>query len=251
MNEMLEISRKLKVASRITVLTGAGISTASGIKDFRSRGGYYDSKLPLERILSESYFNSNPRLFWEAYKSTFQLSDVESYEPNDGHKFLKVLEMAGKEVVILTQNVDGLHQKAGSSKVYEMHGTLFSATCSKCKRTYNLSYILNEETPRCQEDHFILKPDIVLFEGKVKHMEFAYNAVCESDVFLVVGSSLEVYPVSDFPSYIINAPNIASILINREPTKKDGLFQYVIHADINKTFKNIIEAAFKDYLNAQ
>lgn len=240
MNTLEAIAVKIVQAARITVLTGAGISTASGIPDFRSRGGLYDNGLPMEHILSRSYFNTNPREFWQYFRSTFELDKISSRLPNKGHLFLKELEDMGKEVTILTQNVDGLHRLAGNTHVIELHGSIFNAICSSCKKRYEMTDVLHENMPLCSTDGAVLKPGVVLFEEGVLHMGDAYAAVCETDLFIVMGSSLEVYPVNTLPSYTVNAKNITTILINREPTRMDSLFQYVWNGDINECINKLM-----------
>lgn len=234
-----QLAQVLNEANKITVLTGAGLSTASGIPDFRSRGGLYDNNLNVESILSESYYNTNPKMFWKYFKEIFRFNAFQQYEPNPGHYFLKKLECIGKNVTIITQNVDGLHRKAGSTNVLEAHGTLDKAKCPKCRQEYRMEYLLKKEIPKCEKDGLILKPDVVLFEGKVRHMEDAYKATCETEVFMVLGSSLNVYPIKVLPSYIRNSSNITKIIINKEPTLLDEMFDFVIHEDIVNVFGRI------------
>ncbi|CAM4179776.1 NAD-dependent protein deacylase [Paenibacillus alkaliterrae] len=239
MNVYEQLAQVLTKVKKITVLTGAGISTASGLPDFRSRGGLYDNDLNLESILSESYFNMNPKLFWKYFKDIFRFDAIGQYEPNPGHQFLKELENMGKEVTIITQNVDGLHRKAGSTNVLEVHGALDTAKCPKCRQNYGMEHLLKEEIPRCEKDGYILKTDVVLFEGRVKHMEEAYTSTCETDAFLALGTSLNVFPVKELPSYIRNASHIAKVIINKEPTMSDGMFDIVIHEDIVLVFNQV------------
>lgn len=234
-----ELAQILREKNKITVLTGAGISTASGIPDFRSQGGLYDTHLNVEAILSETYFRANPESFWKYYKNIFLLSSLPNFQPNLGHLFLKHLEDIGKEVVIITQNVDDLHRKAGSSTVFEVHGTLSKAHCPLCQRSYNLEHLLQSEIPRCEEDEAILKPDVVLFEGIVKHMEQAYAHVSESEVFMALGTSLQVYPVKELPNAIRGANHIYKVLINKEPTVMDEVFDFVFHEDITAVFEQV------------
>ncbi|GKU76419.1 NAD-dependent protein deacylase [Paenibacillus sp. L3-i20] len=239
MDTYLEIASAINKAKKITVLTGAGISTASGIPDFRSRNGLYDNHIDVESVLSERQFQRDPDLFWKYYKEIFKIKLTHQYEPNFGHSFLKELEEQGKEVTILTQNVDGLHRKAGSKDVFELHGTIEQAFCPHCHQQYSLDDVLREEIPRCHNDSIILKPDVVLFGGMVKHMEKAYEKTVESDLFLTLGTSLNVYPVSDIPSYVQHATKIVKVIINKEPTRYDRLFNYVIHDDINVALNKI------------
>jgi len=240
MTKVMQLAEAINKAKTIAVLTGAGISTASGIPDFRSKGGLYDnSELQVERILSESYYHSNPKQFWAYFKQIFHFNAMGGYEPNLGHTWLKELEDSGKQVTIITQNVDGLHRRAGSSHVLEVHGTLDLAYCPKCQREYEYDELLRDEIPRCEKDHFILKSDVVLFEGRVKHMEEALEAACSADVFLVLGSSLTVYPLKELPYYVNRTSGITKAIINRDPTDMDDLFDYVIQDDITSVFTTV------------
>lgn len=239
MNDMKQLASAFDKANRIAVLTGAGISTASGIPDFRSRGGLYDGRLSVEAILSESYFHQKPKAFWTYFKDIFGFHSLDQYEPNSGHRFLRELELEGKEVTVITQNVDGLHRKSGSKHVLEAHGTVDSAHCPKCGSAYGHEHLLGEEVPRCRKDGFILKPDVVLFEGRVKHIEEAFAASEEAELFLVLGSSLKVYPVNELPRYARRSRSATLAIVNREPTDMDSLFDIVIHGDIVDTFDQI------------
>lgn len=229
----------LREAQRITVLTGAGISTASGIPDFRSRGGLYDTKLPLERILSEDYYDAEPEAFWQAFKQVFGLLQYREYRPNDGHDFLRELEQAGKHVTIVTQNVDGLHRAAGSEQVYEAHGTVAKAFCPQCGAGYDAEHVNRSAIPICEHDGAVLKPDVVLFGGAVRHMEEAADAARNCDVFLAIGTSLEVYPVSGLPDLIRCSSGIRKVILNRDPTRKDHLFELTLHEDITAVVREV------------
>jgi NAD-dependent protein deacetylases, SIR2 family len=234
-----EVAKAILEAQKITVLTGAGISTASGIPDFRSRNGLYDNNIDIDTILSEQQFQMNPEKFWGYYKKIFRVKLTQHYKPNFGHLYLQELEKQQKEVTILTQNVDGLHRKAGSKNVYELHGTIEKAFCPFCKREYSLYYIVKEDIPKCSNDYTILKPDVVLFGGKVRHMEKAYESASETNLFLTMGTSLTVYPVRDIPGYMQNAKGIKKVIINKEPTRFDSIFNYIVHEDINTALQQI------------
>jgi NAD-dependent deacetylase len=239
MNSYEKIALEIKKAKRVTFLTGAGISTQSGIPDFRSSKGLYNNGYPVEEILSTSFFKNNPDLFWIYFKEIFNFKIFENYKPNFGHIFLKKMEDYGKQTTVLTQNVDGLHLEAGSSNVYEMHGSIKNAFCTVCHQYYNLSYIKKYNTPKCPNDNTILKPDVVLFGDMVRHYDKAYKIVTSSDLLMVLGSSLEVYPVNQLPSFVSNASSIFKILINNNPTKLNSLFNIVLHEDINSSLKKI------------
>ncbi|RJE85164.1 NAD-dependent protein deacylase [Paenibacillus sp. 1011MAR3C5] len=235
MHSTEQLTEALYQAKSIAVLTGAGISTASGIPDFRSRGGLYDQKLDVETILSETYYHRHPKTFWTYFKTIFHFQAIQQYEPNLGHLFLHELEQAGKEVTIITQNVDGLHSKAGSSRILDVHGSIHTAYCPKCRTAYGLEHLISEDVPRCAKDGFILKPDVVLFEGMVKHLEEAFDAAAKADLFLAIGTSLKVYPVKELPRYSKGR----RALLNREATEMDGLFDIVVHGDIVETFRTV------------
>jgi NAD-dependent deacetylase len=239
MNSYIDVAKALAKAHRIMILTGAGINTASGIPDFRSQNGLYNIDVDIESVLSERYFTQHPEAFWRQFKDIFQIEKLNNYEPNYGHVFLRNLESQGKHVVIFAQNVDGLHKRAGSQNVYEMHGTCEKAFCVNCGQEYLLPYILKEEIPRCLHDQTVLKPDVVLFGGVVKHLQEAYETISETDVFLTIGSSLTVYPVREIPTYVENAKKIIKVIINKKKTQLDRIFNYVFRQDINKTLKEI------------
>ncbi|MDP4103374.1 MAG: NAD-dependent protein deacylase [Bacillota bacterium] len=230
--EMIQASQKL------VFLTGAGISTESGIPDFRSSGGIYANG-NVEHYISRYFYNKSPKDFWKHFKEIFQLKMLGNYEPNNGHLFIKALEDMGKEVTVLTQNIDGLHQKAGSKHVLELHGTLRSAHCPKCKRVYNLEYTLKNDIPRCELDDFILDTDVVLFGDAIKHFDEAINAVESCDLLIVMGSSLNVTPVNAFPEYAKRSWNTKLAIINKEETIKDRYFDVVIHEKIGKAVRNL------------
>ncbi|AZB44769.1 NAD-dependent protein deacylase [Bacillus sp. FJAT-42376] len=245
---MYQLADWLHKANVLSVLTGAGISTESGIPDFRSSEGLWTENLSRTEVISRSYFERNPKSFWKYFKEIFQTKLSLNHQPNKGHLFLRELEDAGKEVHIFTQNVDGLHQKAGSRAVFDMHGSIQTAACPKCKTVYGLEYIHAEEIPRCTAElaggsrcGFILKPDVVLFGDAVRHMETICPIAERSELLLVMGTSLEVYPVNQIPNDFRLRGNKKMVLINREPTRLDHLFDLVIHASIGETLEQTRE----------
>jgi len=235
-----QLKRAIEEAKSICVLSGAGMSTASGIPDFRSKDGIYTTFNNVEYLLSESYYYRSPKQFWESFKAIFFMNHLHTYEPNIGHQWLAKLEASGKKVAIVTQNIDGLHFKAGSQHILEVHGTIFTSHCPKCKQSYNLDYILSEAIPRCMHDNMILKPDVVLFEGQVKHLEEAFMLAEQCDLFITLGSSLQVYPIKQLPLIAARA-NVNRAIINLEPTELDHLFDIVIHSDITEIAKQLID----------
>lgn len=239
MSMLNQLVAQIRQANHITVLSGAGISTASGIPDFRSPNGIYSKVNNVEYLLSETYYATHPKDFWISFKGIFLMERMQQYEPNLAHTMLAELEAVGKKVTIITQNVDGLHRKAGSHHILEAHGSIDHAHCPKCKRHYDLSYVMTEQISRCEHDKFILKPDVVLFGGIVRHLPEAYEASEQCDLFLTLGSSLQVYPVKELPFYANRAVGPQLAIINYEATKLDYLFDMVIHDDLVASFHYI------------
>lgn len=243
-DQVQEVEELIREGNHLVVLTGAGMSTASGIPDFRSDNGIYETTENPERYLSRYYYNGYPKDFWVHYKEIFSLKLMGNYQPNAGHYALATLNENHK-VTVLTQNVDGLHQQAGSRQVFEMHGSIQMATCPKCKTRYDLNYINKEAFPRCSKTNgkgrvcqFILKPDVVLFGDDVRHYKEAEEAIRQADIFIVLGSSLLVKPVSELPS-LAKRMGVKSILVNRESSPKDTLFDYVFHEEIDTFFSKL------------
>jgi NAD-dependent deacetylase len=208
------------------------------VPDFRSNGGLYEN-YRVEELLTLQFFNNKPELFWRSFKELFKTKLSKDLKPNYGHLFLVELEKMGKDVSVFTQNIDGLHQKAGSSKVYELHGSLKIAVCPKCKWEFDRQFINSVDVPSCPKDNFILKPDVVLFGEPIRYFDYAYEQLMQSDVLLVLGSSLEVYPVSQLPSYVTRSNAIRKVIISKEKTRMDRYFDICLHGDISKWFQLI------------
>lgn len=224
----------LAEARHIAVLTGAGMSTESGIPDFRSYQGRYTQHASLAEVLSIDYFQHNPTNFWQAFKEIFELKLVGNKQPNAGHRFLAWLETQGKTVSVLTQNIDGLHQRAGSREVVEVHGTLQRAVCPACGRMHDLAHVLASPLPRCLSCCTPLKPDVVLYGEAVSQFEAALLKVLDADVLLVLGSSLEVGPINLLPLEA-HQHGIDCALINLDHTRLDRCFDLVFRAPIGQT----------------
>lgn len=239
-NNIEQLADMLANARRIAVLTGAGMSTESGIPDFRSANGLWAGNRRLEEVVSIDFFWQQPEAFWQAFKQIFHLKLLGGYEPNDGHRFLAELEQAGKDVTVLTQNIDGLHTRAGSQQVLELHGTLMTASCLSCGTLHQLDYILFHDVPLCRVCHDVIKPDVVLYGEAVPLIEPAFDAALMAEVLLVMGSSLEVSPVNIIPQECAQQ-GIPSALINLTPTRFDRLFDYVVHAGIGETCRALGE----------
>ncbi|WP_077623604.1 NAD-dependent protein deacylase [Sediminibacillus massiliensis] len=236
-----KLAKEIAKADSITVLTGAGVSTSSGIPDFRSANGIWTGNHSREYYMSRRYFLEDPVDFWVKYKEIFRLKLLKDYGPNHVHYFLKNLEDSGKKVSIVTQNVDGLHSMAGNHHVIEYHGNLNTATCPVCGSEYNLEYVMENDTPVCEKRGCgdILKPDIVLFGDPIMGHEQAEAAINDSDLLLVLGTSLLVSPFNMLPNYASMALDMPLGIVNREPTPMDALFDYVIHDDLVDTVRKI------------
>lgn len=202
-----ELVRLIDKSEHIVFFGGAGVSTESGIPDFRSKDGLYnqhdvqfDAYSP-EYLLSHTCLYHNPKIFFEFYR---QKLDGRGVEPNITHIVLAELEKLGKNIDIVTQNIDGLHQKAGSTRVHEIHGTTQRTYCTKCKMEYHPDYIFNSKDaiPRC-ECGGMIRPDITLYEENLpnKAVNDAVEAISKADLLIIAGTSLTVYPANTFVSY--------------------------------------------------
>ncbi|MDO4500378.1 MAG: NAD-dependent protein deacylase [Erysipelotrichaceae bacterium] len=221
-------------SQKIVFFSGAGISTDSGIPDFRSNTGLYKTNLSAEEMISHSYFVSHTNEFFEFYRKAMIFPDA---KPNYGHQFIAELGKT-KDVSVVTQNIDGLHQKAGSKKVYELHGSIHRNYCMNCHKFYSLEDILNMDvTPKCQCGG-IIKPDVVLYEEGLDEevIRGAVNAIASCDTLVILGTSLVVYPAASFVRYF-RGDNL--VIINKQATSKDEYCDVVIHDSISETFKQI------------
>ena len=194
----------IREATHIAVLTGAGISTTAGIPDFRGPQGLYVTRqYDPEKTFDINYFDRVPSYFFAFARDFVQL--VERVQPTFTHRFLAVLEEGGKLDAVITQNIDGLHQKAGSKRVIEVHGSVRHGHCRKCGRAYAYeelkTKILRDEIARCDSCGGIVKPDIVFFGEAVQGMGEASNVAGQADLFFVIGSSLTVHPAASLPEY--------------------------------------------------
>lgn len=234
-------------ASRYTVaLTGAGISTSSGIPDFRSpRAGLWENADPQE-VATLWGFRHNPAAFYNCLRPLART--VLDARPNPAHLALARLEALGVLKAVITQNVDMLHSKAGNKVVYEIHGHMREATCIRCNsvcdaRPHIDAFIDDGTVPSCPACGGTLKPNVVLFgeELPVREIDDAYRAARECDVMIVAGSSLEVYPAGNLPSAAA-MNNAKLIVVNYEPTHVDHLAEVVIHADVAEVLPRVVDA---------
>ena len=217
---------------------GAGVSTASGIPDFRSSNGIYNEKygnIPIERIISHSFFMSNPEIFFKIYKEKLVFKDA---LPNDCHKTLKVLEDKGILKAVITQNIDNLHQKAGSRNVLELHGSTYRNYCMKCHKPHDIDKVLDSDgVPKCTCGGTI-KPDVVLYEESLDYNTImdTIDHLLKADTLIIGGTSLSVYPAASFIDYF-KGKNL--VIINKDTTMKDTYATLVIHDDIAKVFREL------------
>lgn len=224
----------LNKATHIVFFTGAGVSTDSGIPDFRSQDGLYNQKysLPPEEIISHHYFEENPEEFFRFYRDKMIHTEA---EPNSVHRFIAQCEKAGKSLGVVTQNIDDLHQKAGSKHVYEIHGSIMRNYCEDCRKFYPVDFIANAKgVPHCSKCGGIVKPDVVLYEEGLSSAVWngAVAAVQSADVLVVLGTSLVVYPAASLLRFF-GGKHL--VLINRDATPYDGEADLVI----NNSFSNI------------
>lgn len=228
----------IKECRSIVFFGGAGVSTESGIPDFRSKDGLYNMKYdyPPEEILSHTFFVRNTEEFYRFYKD--KLNSLK-YEPNITHKVLAKLENIGKLTSVVTQNIDGLHQKAGSKKVLELHGSVLRNYCTKCNKFYDAEAVFNskELVPKCDCGE-IIKPDVVLYEEPLDNniYEEALRDIAKADMLIIGGTSLAVYPASYLVQYFRGK---YLILINKSSTPMDSNADLVIHDSLGKVFEQI------------
>lgn len=237
MNTLEELQKVIDNSKRIVFFGGAGVSTESGIPDFRSVDGLYNQKYdyPPEEILSHTFFMNNTKEFYRFYKD--KMLCLDKY-PNKAHFKLAELEKAGKLSAVVTQNIDGLHQKAGSEAVYELHGSVLRNYCMKCGKSYTANYIKESNNiPRCQCGG-IIKPDVVLYEEGLddKTVKGALNAIANADTLIIAGTSLTVYPAAGFIRYF-GGDNM--VLINRDKTPMDKNADLVYHEKVGELLDKI------------
>ena len=230
-----KLQQAIDESKNIVFFSGAGMSTASGIPDFRSATGLYKNCYRAEEMLSHHFFINNPEEFYEFYKDKMLYPNA---LPNDAHKFIARLQEA-KNVSVVTQNIDGLHQLAGSKIVYELHGSVLRNYCPNCNKFYDLDYIVNcDGIPTCKECGQIIKPDVVLYEEALddETVENAVRAIMSADLLVVCGTSLNVFPAAGFIRYF-RGKYLA--IVNRDATSYDNNCDIVIHDDLVKTFNQL------------
>lgn len=237
MENLEKLKTWVQESKRIVFFGGAGVSTESGIPDFRSVDGLYNQKFdyPPETIISHSFFLKNPEYFFRFYREKMLPL---GFSPNITHKKLAQWEEAGKLMAVITQNIDGLHQKAGSHRVLELHGSVLRNYCMKCHKSYSAEYVKNSQgICRC-DCGGIIKPDVVLYEESLDSqvLEKSIYAIAQCDLLIVGGTSLTVYPAAGLLRYY---PGHRLVLINRDETPYDNQADLVLHESLGKVFEQL------------
>ena len=230
-----ELARRVEHSKRIVFFGGAGVSTASGIPDFRSVDGLYHQKFayPPETMLSHDFYVSHPQEFFDFYRTKMIALDA---RPNRAHTKLAELEHEGKLSAVITQNIDGLHQMAGSSNVLELHGSVHRNICQRCGKVYSAEWIMQtEDVPSCPACGGRIKPDVVLYGEALDErvMSEAIRNIAACDLLIIGGTSLVVYPAAGLVQYFQGDD---LVIVNRDATPADSRADLVIQADIAKAF---------------
>lgn len=246
MDQLQTLASWIRNSDRIVFFGGAGTSTESGIPDFRSAAGLYqtqqNSPYPPEVMLSRTFFLSLPDIFFDFYRGKMIHSEA---KPNGSHTLLARLEQEGKLKAVITQNIDGLHQKAGSQHVLELHGSIHRNHCMNCSRFYELEALISsrETVPRCSVCGGIIKPDVVLYEEELDHkvlME-AVQAIEEADLLIIGGTSLTVQPAASLVTYFHGQH---TVLLNGEPTPYDHRADLIISERIGESMGKVEELLY-------
>ena len=219
----------------IAFFGGAGVSTASGIPDFRSAEGIFTKHghLTPERLVSASYFKKDPEGFYDFYRTSLVYSDA---KPNAAHLKLAELERQGKLLAVITQNVDGLHQAAGSQNVFELHGSMHRNYCIKCNQTYSLDFVMQAEgVPHCDDCGELVRPDVVLYEESLNEalLDESVNAISQANILIIGGTSLVVYPAAGLVQYF-SGDHL--VIVNHTPTPQDSYADLCLREDIAQVF---------------
>ena len=237
MDKLEQLQKIIDHSSRIVFFGGAGVSTESGIPDFRSQDGLYNQKYdyPPETILSHSFFERFPEEFYRFYRDKLIVTDA---KPNAAHLYLAELEKQGKLTAVITQNIDGLHQAAGSKNVLELHGSLLRNYCAKCHKRYDADYVQRAPgVPRC-DCGGIVRPDVVLYEEGLDEYTLSESVrrIREADMLIVGGTSLVVYPAAGLINYF-RVKRLA--IVNKSATQYDRMAGLAINDSIGKVFSQL------------
>ncbi len=241
MDKIAELVKIVQQSNYIVFFGGAGVSTESNIPDFRGATGLYNSnkeKYPAEIILSHNFFLNKVDYFYQFY---FQKMVYKNAKPNAAHLALAQLEKMGKVKAVITQNIDGLHQMAGSKNVLELHGSIMRNHCLDCGAFYDLEYMtsFNGRVPHCAKCGGIIKPDVVLYEEELDYatMQQAVNEIRQADTLIVGGTSLRVYPAAGFVRFFQGKH---LVLINENPTPMDETFEFIIKDKVGAVFQAVM-----------
>ncbi len=237
MENLEQLRQWINESDNIVFFGGAGVSTESGIPDFRSVDGLYNQQYdyPPETILSHTFYRKNTEEFYRFYRNKMLCLDA---KPNAAHLKLAQWEREGKLKAVVTQNIDGLHQAAGSQKVYELHGSVLRNFCESCHKFYDVKHIADSEgVPKCTCGGGI-KPDVVLYEEGLDQntLTGAIRAISEADVLIVGGTSLAVYPAAGLLDYYSGNK---LVLVNKTPTARDGIADLVVQGSIGEIFSQL------------
>jgi NAD-dependent deacetylase len=238
------IAEEFKKSKHAVAFTGAGISSESGIPTYRGEGGLWNKYDP-NKYASISHFLKDPSYYWNFFLEV-RYPQLQEVKPNNAHLALSDLELIGKMETVITQNIDGLHQEAGSSTVIELHGTTRIIYCMDCGREYAMEEIYpklrKELPPKCEECVGMLRPAVVFFGEMLDPdvLNLAYQAAGKSDLLISIGSSLVVYPAADIPIQAKQS-GAALIIINRDPTPMDHLADYVINEKAGEVLPEIVD----------
>ena len=246
--KIAKLAEFIKESKNVVFFGGAGVSTESGVPDFRSKDGLYNrrdvrfEKYPPEYLLSHTCLEREPKVFFEFYR---QKMDARNVEPNAAHKFLARLEKCGKLKAVVTQNIDGLHQRAGSKTVYEIHGTTMQNYCSGCGKVYPADYIFNSEepVPVCPDCGGVIRCDVTLYEELLpeKAVNNAIIAIKRADMLIIGGTSLTVYPAASYVNYFSGQP---LVIINQD--KLDYRLRGENDLEINEPIGKVMSAVMEE-----
>ena len=241
MDNIQKLKKWVEESNNIVFFGGAGVSTESGIPDFRGETGIYQTiseyGINPETILSHTFFENNKEVFFDYCKKHLVFPDA---KPNAAHYGLAELEKQGKLKAVITQNIDNLHQAAGSKNVLELHGTLYKNYCIKCGKKFDIDYVLNSEgVPKCDKCGGVVRPDVVLYEESLDMdvMQKAVNYIASCDMLIIGGTSLAVYPAAGLINYY-NGNKL--VLINKSTTNLDNRADLALHMNIGEVFSKIM-----------
>lgn len=242
-NKIEKLCEIIKTSNNIVFFGGAGCSCESGIPDFRSANGLFNERLNItftpEQLVSHSFYIKYPDEFFNFYKAKLIYPEA---KPNDTHIALAKLEELDKLKAVITQNIDGLHQEAGSKKVLELHGSVHRNYCTKCNTFYDVNFILNSKgVPKCTKCSGTIKPDVVLYEESLDNnvIKEAIKAIAQADTLIIGGTSLVVYPAAGLIDYF-RGKNL--ILINKSTTSADNKATLIINDNIGKVFSEVMKS---------